>query len=184
VAARDLTLDELAVHNPVATSTVLVRRAAVLAAGGFDPQFRGPEDYDLWLRVAARERVVFLDAPLARYRLVTGSLSLDDRRFLPEILRVLDKAYGRGGVLRGRPGEGRARGYHTLACSWMAAERGDIGRALRLFTRSLGYWPWPYGGRHNPLPWARLKLLKYFASRIGRKRPSYMQEARSRAMDS
>ena len=46
-------LEEFAWHNCVATSTVLVRREALLAAGGFDESFRGPEDYDLWMRVAA-----------------------------------------------------------------------------------------------------------------------------------
>ena len=164
-AVRPLTLEELAVHNPVATSTVLVRREIVAAAGGFDPQFRGPEDYDLWLRVAATSRVAFIDRPLAQYRHVPGSLSLDDRRFLPQIMRVLDKAYGVGGVLHGRRGARRARGYHCLACSWMAAQRGALGRALGLFLRSLLFWPWPYGGPHNPLPRARVKLLKYFAVR-------------------
>ena len=37
---RRLHLDEFVVSNPVATSTVLARKDAILAAGGFDEQFR------------------------------------------------------------------------------------------------------------------------------------------------
>lgn len=36
----------------VATSTVVARRDAVLAAGGFDPDLPAAQDYDLWLAVA------------------------------------------------------------------------------------------------------------------------------------
>lgn len=41
-------------------STVMVRREAVVQAGGFDEAMRpGPEDLDLWLRVAPRTRWAF-----------------------------------------------------------------------------------------------------------------------------
>ena len=56
--------------NPVITSTAVVRRAALQAAGGFDTELwlRGLEDYALWLRLADRgARFVVLDAPLAVY---------------------------------------------------------------------------------------------------------------------
>lgn len=39
----------------VATSTVVAWRAAVLAAGGFDPDLPAAQDYDLWLAMAGRE---------------------------------------------------------------------------------------------------------------------------------
>ncbi len=39
-------------ENPVCTSTVLARRDAVLAVGGFDAGLRQAEDWDLWIRLA------------------------------------------------------------------------------------------------------------------------------------
>lgn len=169
--ARRLDLDAFATFNPVATSTVLARRSILEKEGGFDPRFRGPEDYDLWLRVAARAPVWELASPLAFYRYRAQSLSTDDRRFLPEVLRVVDKAYGPGGALHGRRGRNRARAYHYLACSWMAAERRAPGAALRLFTVSLILWPLPftpYTGRR----WSRTKLLARFARVFCSARPS------------
>lgn len=124
-------------HNAVATSTVLVRRAAVLAAGGFDAQFVGPEDYDLWMRLALHHRLVRIETPLARYRLVAGSLSMDDRQFLPQVLKVLDKGFGPGGVL-GPYAHLRSASLATQYwnASWMAFHRGARGTALRFWWRA------------------------------------------------
>lgn len=138
VPFRLLSLEEFAVHNPVATSTVLVRRSAVNDAGGFDPRFRGPEDYDLWMRIASRYAMAILDMPLALYRHRPGSLSLDERRFLPQVLRVLDKAFGPDGALSGHPELRRrsvANQYWNAA--WMAFNRGSRGTALRYLVRAV-----------------------------------------------
>lgn len=143
---RRLALDDFAVGNPVATSTVLARRDSLLAVGGFDEQFRGPEDYDLWMRVAADRRktedgrqavLLKLERSLARYRAVSGSLSLDDRRFVPQVLRVLDKAYGADGALSGMP-ERRAISESTQywSASWMAFQRGDRRAAIAYWVKA------------------------------------------------
>jgi glycosyltransferase involved in cell wall biosynthesis len=158
---RPITLEELAERNPIATSTVLVRKSILIDIGGFDPQFRGPEDYDLWLRIAARFPVRFVLCPLSAYRYQPGSLSTDDRRFLNQVVRVLRKAYGPGGALHKQPGFRRALSYHHLACAWMAIERGARGQAVRLWLESLLIWPWSCGGQYYPMPWARLRLLWY-----------------------
>ena len=97
---RAVELKEFVDGNPVATTTVLVRKQVAISVGGFDEQFRGPEDMDLWVRVAAAGKVLALDAPLARYRERPGSLSMDPDRFLPQVVRVYDKAFGKGGALR------------------------------------------------------------------------------------
>jgi len=122
---REVTLDELARHNPIVTSTVLVRRSAFEAVGGFDERFRGPEDYDLWIRLAGQGRILELSEPLACYRHRPGSLSLDERRFLPQVLRVLDKAFGPGGALQGKPEwHNAALATQYQQASWMAFSRG------------------------------------------------------------
>ena len=167
---RRLRLADFGCGNPVATSTVLIRKAALDEVGGFDEQFRGPEDYDLWMRVAARFPAALIEAPLARYRSLPGSLSMDDRSFLPQVLKVLDKAYGPGGVLRGIASKRLATGYQHLACAWMAAERGAMARAWRLFLASLALWPWSYQMSGRRLAWAKSKLLARLVSRAIRGR--------------
>ncbi len=64
---------DLLVTNLVPAATVVVRAAAFDAAGGIsDARF---EDLDIMLRLAARERVVFVAEPLARYRVNTTGIA-------------------------------------------------------------------------------------------------------------
>ncbi len=46
----------------------LFRRACLVELGGFDPQFHAGEDYDLWLRMAARRPIRVVAAALALVR--------------------------------------------------------------------------------------------------------------------
>jgi len=43
--------------NPVATSTVVARRSALLAVGGFDQQLSSASEWDLWLKLLLRGQV-------------------------------------------------------------------------------------------------------------------------------
>lgn len=49
---------------PIWPSTVLVRRAAVEAAGGWDPRFVRCQDFDLWLRLVSRAGMVYIADPM------------------------------------------------------------------------------------------------------------------------
>ncbi len=62
-------------RNTVQTSSVLVRRAELLASGGFDPELRVSEDQDLFIRLAMRGPLGYVDAPLVRVHDTPGSLS-------------------------------------------------------------------------------------------------------------
>jgi glycosyltransferase involved in cell wall biosynthesis len=53
------------------TSSVLVRRDAIVAAGGFDESLARTEDIDLWLRLNERGRFIFIDRQLATHD-ITG----------------------------------------------------------------------------------------------------------------
>ena len=151
---RRLRIKEFASHNPVATSTVLVKKTALDSVGGFDEQFRGPEDYDLWMRVAERFPVALIAASLSQYRQCSGSLSMDDRKFLPQVLRVLDKAFGRGGALSGFPElRKRSEANQYWNASWMAFNRGTRIVALRYLAKAVLRDRRVGGGSMLPLLW-------------------------------
>jgi glycosyltransferase involved in cell wall biosynthesis len=69
-------------HEHVSCPTAVFSRAAIDMVGGFDPRFTGLgcEDRDLWLRIAARFRIRFLDQVTARYRLHPASMSAASER--------------------------------------------------------------------------------------------------------
>lgn len=66
-------------HDFVFVGT-LFHREDYTAAGGFRDRFRGPEDWDLWIRMIRRGVAVHRpDHPTVLYRLRTGSVSTDTR---------------------------------------------------------------------------------------------------------
>ena len=93
IEADALPIKCFAVNNPITLSTVLVQRKVVASVGGFDEAFRGPEDYDLWMRVATQCVCYQMHQVLTWYRCMPGGLSQNADTFLPEVLRVLDKAF-------------------------------------------------------------------------------------------
>jgi len=164
-----LRLEDFIIHNPIATSTVLAWREAITEAGLFDEQFRGPEDYDLWLRIASRHGCLQLETPLSRYRTTVGSLSMDDRTFLPQVLAVLRKAFAPGGALAAHPRQRRrACAEQYSSASWMAYNRGDRLTALRHLLHSWGCSPAPVHKERTHDRLLRLKLLLLY---LGLKRP-------------
>jgi glycosyltransferase involved in cell wall biosynthesis len=62
----------------IATSSVMVRKAALARAGGFN-EFLPFEEYDLFQRIAKHYPFVFVNAPLMTYRIRDGSVSTSTR---------------------------------------------------------------------------------------------------------
>lgn len=131
-----LGLSDFAVSNPVGTTSVLLSRDVFTQSGGFDTQFWRSSDYECWIRVAAEGVVGKIEYPVARYRVSCGSLCNDHRKFLPQVLSVIDKAYGTTGALRGLGRKQEARARQLGHVSWMAYQNGKRLAAIHLLLRS------------------------------------------------
>jgi glycosyltransferase involved in cell wall biosynthesis len=81
----------------------IMRRRVYTALGGFDEALRTNEDYEFWLRAAARGFVFIRnDEPLGHYRRHRDSLSASDTRMVTGIVRVYEKMHA---ALADRPDE-------------------------------------------------------------------------------
>lgn len=65
------------------TSSPLIKKSCIEAVGGFDITMDSCQDYDLWLRVAVRYPIQYIDAPLLKYYIHSG-----DRITSDEIKRI------------------------------------------------------------------------------------------------
>jgi glycosyltransferase involved in cell wall biosynthesis len=131
--------------------TTLVHRELLLAHGCFDESLLGPEDYDLWLRLAAAGvRFQHVREPLAVYRVRSDGLSADFARISSGILDVYGKlAAASSGPRReavlARVREQRrvaafelwARGRRAIAAGDVTGGRRDAVRAVRT---APGWW--------------------------------------------
>ncbi len=66
--------EELLVSNPIATCTVVCRRDLLNEARAFIGERRfAMGDYPIWLYIAQKSKLAYIDEPLATYRIVGGS---------------------------------------------------------------------------------------------------------------
>ncbi|MEZ5963195.1 MAG: glycosyltransferase [Planctomycetota bacterium] len=152
-----LHLVDLLRQNPVITSSVLARRAAVVQVGGFDeaPVLIATEDYDLWLRMLGLPggHFLYLAEPLLRYRVHDQALS-GSGRFVAGLDRIAEKlaavhtqSADVAAGMRARRVEARLdaawdclqRGERAGARAWLAQARSLGGRsrkAAKLWLRS------------------------------------------------
>jgi glycosyltransferase involved in cell wall biosynthesis len=83
-------------QNFVSAPSTFVRRHAFDLVGGFDERFRYSMDYDVWLRLGRRSAPIVIDAPLACFRMVEGTLSMSgfDGQFREHVVNAREHRDG------------------------------------------------------------------------------------------
>jgi glycosyltransferase involved in cell wall biosynthesis len=119
---------ELLLANEIVNSTVVARRSALLAAGGFISVGASSSDWDMWLRLALHGAVAYRAAPVARYRQHDASISRTttattarlrcDARVIRRALHICDRV----AVEKMQWSEGERRALARRACSALAAK--------------------------------------------------------------
>jgi glycosyltransferase involved in cell wall biosynthesis len=99
-------------YNPIPNATAMVRRDAVLAAGGYDARFRWAMEYDLWVRLARRHLLHALDEVLTVRYVGDGVSARFERRQVAESAIALAR-----GMVRQREPRALAGIAHASA-SW------------------------------------------------------------------
>jgi len=74
-------------------SNPLIQREALTEVGGFDESLTAAEDWDMYLRLAARYPFVAVPSPQILYRVSVNSMSSNLTKQETETLKVLERAY-------------------------------------------------------------------------------------------
>jgi glycosyltransferase involved in cell wall biosynthesis len=141
---------ELLLGNRIRTTgCVLMRRAALVAAGGWDPDWRllGTEDWEMWLRLAEQGPFARVPGPVLKYRLHPGSFTVAQRR------KVLVSAFAMLAKHRARWRHDRDRSVAVADAEWKNCvkatratlsdartdlARGEFGAAFRALAETAG----------------------------------------------
>jgi glycosyltransferase involved in cell wall biosynthesis len=75
------------------TSSIVLRKNLFTSAGGFDTRRFGPEDVDLWVRLAKRTGFVYLNKPVVNRYVSTNNLSAVSEFWLLELLSYHKDCY-------------------------------------------------------------------------------------------
>lgn len=147
----DEVFTQLVVENFIGTSTVMIRRQVFLDSHGFDPAQKAIQDWELWLQLAAKYPLGYIDQVLSGYRVHPNSISRQARKTLPMHLKVIQKTFSQGGV-----GEkfhhlkSRALANSYGICSIISGQQKDALYSLVCALKALQYQP------SNLLRWKRV----------------------------
>ena len=98
---RGSILRQLVLYNFVPCAAAMMRRSAISAAGGFfRPDFRISEEYELFLRLAARAEFDFRPEALVRIRVHAASAGWDFAREREENRKIYEECFAREPGLR------------------------------------------------------------------------------------
>jgi glycosyltransferase involved in cell wall biosynthesis len=152
--AQGMCLKELFIKNRIAVLTVVVRKHCLDEVGPLNESLSGCDDYELWLRIAARFPIGHIDKELALYRFHDCNVSRDLFRMtmtdlaaiqsfvkiFPDINRVAGQ-----GVVRQRLGE-----LNFQLGGWYMWRARNFKAARRHFLESL---------KNMPLHWTSYRHL-------------------------
>jgi len=138
--------------NRLATSSVVVRRRCFEECGGFDESLPLAQDWEMWLRIAARWEVSVVAAPLAIYRLHGAQRSRSQAEMRTWEAEVLRRELSRGNLggawLRGAARRRLAWAHYRLGL--LLAREGEAERAIEELRRAMALFP------YQPLIWSNL----------------------------
>ena len=122
----------------------MVRRTVFDSVGRFDesPEMRSFEDWEMWLRIAARYEIAYVPEVLARYRVHSGSVTFgqDPLAVMNSRMMVVERAVAfaldiYAGFRR------RALANTCVATGGSLIKRGDLKSARRAFVQAMTCWP-------------------------------------------
>jgi glycosyltransferase involved in cell wall biosynthesis len=139
-----MVLDHLLLDNFITTSTVMSPTERLIEVGLFGEARRVSEDFELWLRMAARWKVGFVDRPLVQYRRRPGSLSDDKLATARCALDVVETFWHEHPQHRTRYPDvyRRSIAAHLAVAGSAAVAGGSRGAALTYLLRALRRDPW------------------------------------------
>jgi glycosyltransferase involved in cell wall biosynthesis len=164
-------LDRLLVDNFITTSTVMAPTERLIEAGMFNARRRISEDFDLWLIMAERWPVGYIQHPLVQYRCRPGSSSADKLLTGMAALDVIESFWGNHTEYREhhRGLWRRSLEGHLSIVGTAALQRRHFADASRYLLRSLGYEPTNTATWKQLARMALLPLLRQDSRNAGRR---------------
>jgi teichuronic acid biosynthesis glycosyltransferase TuaG len=134
---KDFDYDEVTQENPVASSSVLIRRDIFLQEKGFDEneEYKFIEDFELWLRLAYLGPIRVLNESLIQYRMYHKP-NRDLRELRVRVLKIFDK-HRRLGLLSDQQVR-KASGNYYISIGRAFQNVGDF-RGIVFYIKGLYY---------------------------------------------
>lgn len=145
-------LSHLLLEDFIPSPTPLIRLKIFDEVGLFDETLlqHEPEDWDMWLRIAERHQISYVDRPLVRYRLHTNSLTAKEAplKALNGQISIIDRALARN-IDKLKPFRNRAYANCYLRTGRQLASMGNLKNARQMFRTAVQLSPYLAEGYLN-----------------------------------
>ena len=148
----------LMVSRFIRLSAVVARKKVVLDVGAFDERLEMAENLDLWLRIARRYPMAFLNIPLSWGRKPIGDLAEKQLAHLGHQLQIIEAHYDPALLSKRRFDRHRSTVHLALARCYL--QLGRVQEATRHIRRAVGLNPYSFR--------AHRYLLKALGSEVTR----------------
>lgn len=128
--------DELCRRNFICAPSVLLRREAILHAGGFDERLRSLEDWVCWTKVSSKYPFHYIDDVLVEYRMHRASLSYNSAGMASNRVKAIQLLLDSLSDIAPRP---LSTMLYSLGMSHL--ELGELRDATLAFSKSLEAYP-------------------------------------------
>jgi len=164
ILPREIRFEDILLKSRFSPSTVIVRRDAFAECGAFDESLRSSEDRDMWLRIAAKRRVLLIRDMLTLVRNHPQSMSKHTDRMKANMRVVLDKAFAAEAGCVSWTQRLKVSAFFRFQVAWMYFDEGRRLAAFREMLASMLIWPFyrDVDGVNEP-PLFRLRSLFRFA---------------------
>ncbi len=132
-------LKQLLKQNTVVTSSVIVRDCCLKTVGEFDRNLRYSQDWDMWVRIAARYPLAVIKEPLVCYRQHPNNATKN--------WQMLEQGFGMIEKLFQSVSQellylkNRSYGYASIYLAWKALQNGDRQQAMYFRTQAIAHYP-------------------------------------------
>lgn len=139
---REISFADVLLKSRFSPSSVVARKSVFQECGMFDPLMRSSEDRDMWIRIAAKHKVVQLRERLLYVRDHASSMSKNTDRMKANMRITFKKAF----AMKARGGSGllvrlRVGSFFHFQIAWMYFDEGRRLAALKEWLLSALLWP-------------------------------------------
>ncbi|MBW4683618.1 MAG: glycosyltransferase [Komarekiella atlantica HA4396-MV6] len=132
-------LKQLLKQNTIVTSSVIVRNDCLKTVGEFDRNLRYSQDWDMWVRIAARYPFAIIKEPLVYYRQHPNNAT-KNWQMLEQNFGMIEKLFQSVSqellYLKNR-----SYGYASIYLAWKALQNGDRQQAIYFRNQAIAHYP-------------------------------------------
>jgi glycosyltransferase involved in cell wall biosynthesis len=139
--AVEISVRDILLKTRFSPSAVVAKTSALKECGYFDETLRSSEDRDMWVRIAARHRVMHNPDRLILFRKHTGSMSTHTDRMKENTRKVFKKAYQSRVMSRFNCFWLQVLSFQYFQTAWMYHGEGRRWSAFADLLFSILFWP-------------------------------------------